>query len=95
MSALAKDSGWSMPTGFAIERPIRPCPRNGHRVPQVQFHFVYQPGHQRQLFGGADRAADAGWVVRGGLLPRLDVLQRFGQIELFDRVIQDYLEAGA
>jgi len=58
--------------------------------PQV----IHQPGHQRQLLGRADRAADADRVIGGGLLPGVDVFQGFGQEELLQRVIDRHLKAG-
>ena len=60
----------------------------------VQVQLVDQPGHQRQLLGRADRTADAGRIVVGRAAPGVDVFQRLGQIEIFERVVHHHAEAG-
>ncbi len=60
----------------------------------VQVQLVDQPGHQRQLLGRADRTADAGRIVVGRAAPGVDIFQRLGQIEIFERVVHHHAEAG-
>ena len=61
-------------------------------VPHVHVQLVDQPRHQRQLLRRADRAADAGRIVRRRLLPRLEIFQGLGQEELFQRVVDHDLK---
>ena len=53
------------------------------------------PRDERQLLGRADRPADADRIVVGALPPRVDVFERLGEVELFERVVEDDLEARA
>ena len=57
--------------------------------------FVDQPGHQRQLLGRPDRAADPDRIVGRRLLPGVDVLQRLGQVEVLQRIVENNLEPRA
>jgi hypothetical protein len=62
-------------------------------VLQAESEFVDQAGDERELFGRADRSADADRVIRRGLLPGGDVLQGFGEVEVLEGVIHHHLEA--
>ena len=63
-------------------------------VPHVEAELVDDARDERQLLGRPDRAADADRIVVGALPPRVDVLQRLGEIELLERVVEDDREAG-
>lgn len=54
--------------------------------------FAVTTANHREAGGGA---ADARGVVGRGPLPRVDVLKRLGEVELFERVEYPNLEAGA
>ena len=62
---------------------------------QLDVQRVDHPRHQRQLLGRADRAADADRIVRRRLLPGVNVFQRLGAVELFERVVDRHREAVA
>ena len=62
---------------------------------QIHVRGIDDLGHEGQLLGGADGAADAGGVVGRGLLPSVDVFEGLGAVEVFERVVEDDLEAGA
>ena len=57
--------------------------------------FGDEAGHEGELFGGADGAADAGGVVVGGLLPGVDVFEGLGEVEVLEGVVHDDFEAWA
>ena len=59
----------------------------------VEVERVDDARDEGKLLRGADRAADADRVVVGALPPRLDVLERLGEIELFERVVEHDPEA--
>src|SRR5206468_10041566 len=50
--------------------------------------------HERQVLGGTDRPADADGVGVRTPAPRLYVLERLGEVEVLERVVQDDAEAG-
>ncbi len=62
---------------------------------KLEPELVHEARDERELLGRADRAADAHGIVRGALLPRGDVFERFGEIEILERVVEDDPEAGA
>ena len=57
--------------------------------------FVDKPCDKRQLFGRPDRAANAGGVVWRGLFPGGNVLQRFREVEVLQRIVENHFEAWA
>src|SRR5688500_12299655 len=61
---------------------------------EVELEVVDEAGHERKLFGGSDRSADATRIVRSRTAPCLDVFDRFGQIEFFKCVIEHDAETG-
>ena len=79
--------------GLAVNHPLVHTPEVA--VAEVEADGVDDLRHDGQLLGGADRAADAGGAVRRGLLPRLDVFERLGGVELLDGFVERDLEAGA
>ena len=85
-SALAKLKGKSSEASRPSIGPFVHAPEMA--MPQVQIQLVDQPCHQRQLLGGADRAANAGRPLGRGLPPGSDVFQGLGQIKLFERVVE-------
>ena len=63
-------------------------------VLEAEAEFVDQAGDERELLSRSDRSADADRIIRRGLLPGGDILQRFGEVEVFEGVIHHHLEAG-
>ena len=59
----------------------------------VELERVDDARDERKVLGGANRAADADRAVVGALPPRLDVLERFGEIELFERIVEHHAKA--
>ena len=57
--------------------------------------IIDQTRHQRELLRGPDRPANARRIVRRGLLPGVDVLQRLGQVKVLQGVKHHHFEAGA
>ena len=54
----------------------------------VELERVDEARDERQLLGRTDRAADADRVVVGALPPGVDVLERLGEIEILERVVE-------
>lgn len=77
----------------AIEDPSVHAPEM--TVVQREADFIGDARDEGQLLGGADGAADAGGIVGRGLFPRVDILESFGEVEVFEGVVEDDLEAGA
>jgi hypothetical protein len=73
--------------GLALFDPLVHAPEMGIVLREVQIQCVDQPRNQGQLLGRSDRAANAGRIVRRALPPGFDVLQRLGEIELFERIV--------
>ena len=61
----------------------------------VDLQVVHDLGHQRQLLRGPDRPAQAGRGAGRRLLPRAHVLQRLGDVEGLQRVIESHRESRA
>ena len=76
---------------FAVEKPFVHAPEMGgfQREPE----FVHDPRNERELFRGSDRAANADWIIGRRLPPGRDVFERFGEIEIFQRIIENDLES--
>ena len=64
------------------------------RRTNVELEIVHQPGDEGKLLRRADRTTHADRIVRGRLPPRGHILQRLGQIEVFQAVIEDDLKTG-
>ena len=61
---------------------------------EAQAGGVDDLGHQRQLFGGADGAADTAGIVGSGFFPGVDVFKSFGAVEFLIGVEDIDLETG-
>ena len=77
----------------AIEKPFIHAPEMGGF--EVRAEIIDEARDEGELFGRADRAANAGGVIGSGLFPGGDVFERFGEIEILEGVVHDDLEAGA
>ncbi len=53
-----------------------------------QANLIHEASDKWQLLRRADRPADADGIVRRRLLPRGDVFERLGQIEIFQRIVE-------
>ena len=73
----------------------------GTQVVELDIRMIRQQRHRkdthvRNSFTDHQRAqSHADRVVGGGLLPALDRLKRFGEIEIFDGVVEDHAATGA
>ena len=61
----------------------------------VEAECVDDAGDQWQLLGGSNGSADTDGVVVGALFPGGDVFEGFGQIEIFEGVVEVDFETGA
>ena len=78
--------------GLAVYDPFVHAPEVA--VFQIDAERVDHLRDDRELFGRADRSADAGGLGRSGFLPRLDVFEGFRRIEFLQRVVDIDLEPG-
>ena len=78
---------------FAVQTPFVHAPevRGFDREAEV----IHNSRDERELFGRANRAADADRIIGRGLFPCVDVFERFGEIKIFERVVEHDFEAGA
>ena len=61
----------------------------------VEAEGVDDARHERKLFSRANGAADANGVVGRTLAPGINVFERLGEVEIFERVVENNLEAGS
>ena len=76
----------------AVDDPFIHAPEV--RVLQRHVQRIDETRHERKLLGRADGSADAHGNVCRRLLPRGDVLERFGKVELLERVVEHDAEPG-
>ena len=64
------------------------------RVAKVDLEVVNETGDQGEVRDGSDGAADSGRLRRGGAAPGFDVLERLGEIDVLEGVVDADLETG-
>ena len=79
--------------GFVVFNPFVHAPEV--RGSEVEFEFVDEAGDEWELFGGADGAADAAGVIWSRSAPGGDVFEGFGEVEIFEGVVENDFETGA
>ena len=65
------------------------------RMGKIEFKFVAETGHQRQLLGRPNWPTDPNRIIRRRLLPGPDVFERFAQVEFLERIVEDHLKSRA
>src|SRR4051812_44510366 len=79
--------------GFVVFEPFVHAPEVGGF--EIEFEFIDEAGNEGELFGGTDWAADAGWIVGRRGAPGVNVFEGFGEVEVFEGIVENNLEAGA